>query len=965
MKRILHYICSEALRLKREEQGVIMAISLAVWMFLFVLICGVYTLGTTIQEREALQHASDAAAISAATIQADALSRMATINKAMSYTYMSMSRKQMDCILMEWLWLIDKRFREDEQACANWASVLFITRTVPVDLVTLIGCIWGILGANVGIFGIPPVDEVESCSLFPNGTPKNGRSYFCGVVQRKLEEIPPPRLQLGDLLGGRRRAEWLDWVRAGRPQRYKEVSTETGGTVLLNGRVTELSRFPITSIKDSIKTLKQGIASDKLLMRSLNSMYAQIHRSACESMERTVPMVLRQNLSAVFNQTELDKVYYSAKLPNGAWDPYQTSLIVQTGGDGTQGTSSNDQYAGNNGYFSTLSNIENDERLFLNMMGSVNCNINPVQGESAYTLNHLSSLTKYFMPPPASGNGGIFAFLQGNEHSTSGVDQWFVRGRPFYGNTPTYVRRDGGEGLQRVFWDTNANPQNEEFRGGGISLQGKGPTRGNHMVNLSNVAITHHGLVEDVLGELLSPLMRLLDIQPSVFNSGGDIRSCSQSEDSMALVADYEWWSAKWFCIAERETEETFLGVVIRYYYVCNGNHSFGFPKYYCGNSGKRNWRWLPPWRMGIPDQLEFMRNCDDIAMFDTIKITDAPPTGSPSFKGLPLKNCHGYEVEDGENYIFDVANGITKEFQVNSNIGNGTPRTKYRQCVIGARGGKPYIGGFSRIYADDREICKTRSPGEDDVKFDANGKLVDVDIYTGACAQPWILNERFFGTDGTITVAVAKRRANPFARLVGRIWDVEKTSPTSIGNPAGEPDKETYMWTMSSARAAFRQSEGAPLETAYRYLNPEAGNDCLSDSVKPGESGCVCGETAQRRLAKQWNLCTTYWEPVLLPVALADQYRAVDGRLLEEPWVGDPTKATSALWKLFFWDFKLSSADVAEDDHGGWQSLGQEEPKKIKDFLLITPPSNVKMERTENQKQELSILKLYEDRLL
>lgn len=912
MKRILHYICSEALRLKREDQGVIMAISLAVWMFLFVLICGVYTLGTTIQEREALQHASDAAAISAATIQADSLSRMATINKAMAYTYMSMGRKQMDCILMEWLWLINKRFREDERASRNWSQVLFLPPGEPaVDLITLIYRLIeyasGFIEVNIG-YG----SWRKKCKDCPLLRKENGRDHFCG----------------------------------------KDSAINQ---VLLNGRMTALSNFPITDVKESIKTfkesiktLKQGIASDKLLMRSLNSMYAQIHRSACESMERAVPMVLRQNLNAVFSQTELEQVYYSAKLPNGAWDPYQTSLIVQTGGDGTQGASSNDQYVGNNGYFSTLSNVENDERLFLNMMGSVNCNINPVQGESAYTLDHLSSLTDYFMPPPASGNGGIFAFLQGNEHSSSGADQWFVRGRPFYGNTPTYVRRDGGGGLQRVFWDSNANPQNGEFRGGGISLHGKGPTRGNHMMAFSlNVGGGQKGFMKKVLDMLLTSLMRLLDVQPSVMNAGGerDPRSCINAKQSMALVADYEWSSAKWVCIPWRKKKS--FG---RRRYYCQGLH-YAFPKYYCGESGDRKSRMFGSLGDLVTD-IPF-KTIPDMILIPPVKVVDT----------------HGYEDQDGDGKEcltpLSVGKALIHEIDANTQIGGGLKRHGFRSCAIGTMSRKPFIGGLSRIYADDREICKTRSPGEDDVKFDANGELVDVDIYTGACAQPWILNERFFGTDGTITVAVAKRRANPFARLVGRIWDVEKTSPTSIGNPAGEPDKETYMWTMSSARAAFRQSEGAPLETAYRYLNPEAGNDCLSDSVKPRESGCVCGETAQRRLAKQWNLCTTYWEPTLLPVALADQYRAVDGKLMEEPWVSDPMKATSALWKLFLWDFKQSSTDVAEDDYVGWQSLGQENPKMSNKFLLITPPSNVKMERPENQKQELSILKLYEDRLL
>ena len=897
MKRILHYICSEALRLKREDQGVIMAISLAVWMFLFVLICGVYTLGTTIQEREALQHASDAAAISAATIQADALSRMATINKAMSYTYMSMSRKQMDCILMEWLNLTKRRFSEDETAAKDWGQVLFICQPKPpVDFITfilrMIEAAVDFYHANCG-YDLPwKHHKCKNCPLVE-------KPHFCGVNQKR-------------------------------------------GFISINGREVRYSDIPDFS-SDSIEGLKASIVVDKTLIRALNGALAQVHRSACESMERSVPKILQQNLSTVFSAEEMKAIYYTAKLPNGEWNPY---MGVTDGG-----------------CFSALFNNENDERLFLGMMGEVQCNNLSTQGsgETSYWLNRRSSnsggeiviedtsVGDFFVTPPKQTGGWLAKLLNPIELSTVGADQWWVRGRPFYGNTPTYIRCEGDKGLQRIFWDSNANPASGEFRGGGIPLKGEGPTRANHLADVSyKGGANQSNFIADVVVDVVNTMGDFIDIKPSVVNIAGegDPRSCSAAKSSMALVADYEWTSGKWLCLVRKSSSGSRWRGTRRYYYHCRGRH-FGVPKYYCGHVGKRRHRMLTNGREGNANPLkpkdwyEIGKSVVEIGTKTIPDVILVPP--------LSADACHGYD--GSTKFIGNILKGIRTELSGNLRTGGGIPREAYESCALGFMTQNPFIGGCARVYADDKEICDFTYQGANDpgeTLGDPEKNIpTRVDIYAGACAQPWILNERFFGTDGTITVAVAKRRANPFAKVIDKVWDVEKTSPTSIGNPAGEPDKETYMWTMSSARAAFRQSEGAPLEIAYRYLNPEAGNDCLSDSVKPGETGCVCGETAQRRLAKQWNLCTTYWEPVLLPVALADQYRAIDGKWIEEPWVQQgPLYGISALWKFFYLDMKAVQSQTGEVNVDaselGWRSLGGGDPMVDPElnFLRIESPA-------------------------
>lgn len=107
------HLAREAKRLAREESGVALMLTLAVFLLLFVLCCGVYATGEIIRQRIELQNACDAAAYSASVVQADALSRMAVVNRAMSWTYIQMSREQMDYIAFSWLDLTSVRFWYD------------------------------------------------------------------------------------------------------------------------------------------------------------------------------------------------------------------------------------------------------------------------------------------------------------------------------------------------------------------------------------------------------------------------------------------------------------------------------------------------------------------------------------------------------------------------------------------------------------------------------------------------------------------------------------------------------------------------------------------------------------------------------------------------------------------------------------------------------------------------------------
>ena len=97
------------LKLVHGEEGVALVVTLALFMFLYVSCAGVYAVGRAVKDRIILQNAVDAAAYSAAVVQADYLSRIATINKAMAWNYVQFIKGQKNWISLSFL---DAVYRE-------------------------------------------------------------------------------------------------------------------------------------------------------------------------------------------------------------------------------------------------------------------------------------------------------------------------------------------------------------------------------------------------------------------------------------------------------------------------------------------------------------------------------------------------------------------------------------------------------------------------------------------------------------------------------------------------------------------------------------------------------------------------------------------------------------------------------------------------------------------------------------
>lgn len=118
----LDVLKAEIRRLRRDQSGIALMVTLSVFLLLYTVCAGVYAIGETVRQKVELQNACDAAAYSAAVVQADGLSRMAMINRAMSWTYVQLTNMQIDYITHKWMSLVTKRFGEDKAMCKNYNS---------------------------------------------------------------------------------------------------------------------------------------------------------------------------------------------------------------------------------------------------------------------------------------------------------------------------------------------------------------------------------------------------------------------------------------------------------------------------------------------------------------------------------------------------------------------------------------------------------------------------------------------------------------------------------------------------------------------------------------------------------------------------------------------------------------------------------------------------------------------------
>ena len=122
---MIRILKQKMIELAGDESGVALVFTLTVSLIIFLFGFAIYAVGETVRERMELQNAADAAAYSGALVQADTISRIAVINKAMSWNYVMMTRRQMDHIVDSWLNRVTmswNQYRAATQAYQNICS---------------------------------------------------------------------------------------------------------------------------------------------------------------------------------------------------------------------------------------------------------------------------------------------------------------------------------------------------------------------------------------------------------------------------------------------------------------------------------------------------------------------------------------------------------------------------------------------------------------------------------------------------------------------------------------------------------------------------------------------------------------------------------------------------------------------------------------------------------------------------
>ena len=421
MKKLLQNLWNRIKDLHRDARGFVLMSTLAIFLFLFVLCASIYAVGETIHQRIKLQNACDAAAYSAAVVQADGLSRMATVNRAMAWTYVQMTNRQMDYITCRWLKLTCKRFNEDKENAEAYAAQMIFALDKELGW-------WAILEAAL----TAPISVLldDTCDSGGGHSRKNeGHSWWCGTDENAKHHI---NLNTPN----------------GIPESISDGLERVAGSVVNMLTTYERISAVVNSFPEAL--LGELIDSDKNNIAVLNKTLSTINTQMNISMRVTAENVLKNMLKDDrLSKKELEDYYISIHIPSGE-NPYGDMKDVS---------------AVPKSYFSPMHNTEAEEMLFLGMGKT----------QSATLPEHFPT----FPPPPQKGGYGLDQwFIRGrgiyvakssaaDEKVTQNAEHCFAKqtASSFDGKSSGAVdgnvrlygteRSEGALGIQRVYKDAN------------------------------------------------------------------------------------------------------------------------------------------------------------------------------------------------------------------------------------------------------------------------------------------------------------------------------------------------------------------------------------------------------------------------------------------------------------------------------------------------------------------------------
>ncbi len=924
----------ETVRLGRDESGVAVMFVLCMFLFLFALCTSVWFFGENVRRKAELQNACDAAAYSASVVQADGLSRMAVVNRAMAWSYIQMTKMQMDYITLRWLELTRERFERDRRNTEKTSSNPF--EGILKMMGNLAGYwtlndIWdkipGHQLAETGIdLGFLVVKGGLNCRHDTHNEPNDSKGNGSYIGFRGM---------FGD--GGNH----IGCVRLNSPPRdidgeqlYVPVSSQdaTGGDMSIEGLLDDLhARYGEKGaiLKPQILILKNSIIT-------CNALLPLINRQMATAIEETAVKTLYENLPRT-NDGQVDpKVLrdYHWMVSGGVSRPPAQYPV----GFGATNAVSETTIAAAGSYFSGLRNTEEDEMLFLNMADGL---------PDIFGPNGQVRLVDYFSDPSTTPYKSAVA---------AGLDQWFIRCDPNESaiSDQVVVNRDFKtvpSGIVRAYKNANY----DEGSSGASLLQkglagfGSGIHRGNYVSEITDdlrneVTTKVFNPVKNVLAvkgpselidpgkkpkkprfgvslsylkkrakweaktkmkeflastldapvkAILAPVVKLLgraneltgrfitqvtslDVEPSCINDRlRFVDQCANVRDTTGLVSEYEWASAYWFCHwISLHIHLIIINVDFEY---CA--HPFvPIAAMHGGRKGTDSY--VDDWGSEM-FCMPFQWIMPEIAMFrgdkGKTRVGDIDDNGYRSnFISIDTdmpeacNGAHKYQPVVGWTY-----NGLRSNYLMKSLV---------------------------RIYGDDAAI------------YD--------ECYQGVPSRPWVLNENFFKGAGTIVVGVARKQRNIFAEIME---DVASPSIYSAFTPA---DSRQHFVALAAGRAGYSPRTGSgtangadsvnnpawwrnfrkdPLRRyEVRYdavldkrlgvmghpLLPEVEGLSSEDHrllEQVGRIGCVCGtENTTKRLRRQWNLSQTDWDGVLLPLRHAHATHTAYDSFGEDP-LGEP----------------------------------------------------------------------------
>lgn len=467
LKNLFTNIWKQIAGLRKDCRGFVVMSTLAIFLFLFVLCASIYAVGETIHQRIKLQNACDAAAYSAAVVQADGLSRMAVVNRAMAWSYVQMTNRQMDYITYRWLKLTCKRFKEDSDNAKAYAAQL----TLCID--KELGA-WAILEALITAV----VDRIFNldCST-GNGHERDvadGRAWWCGLKYGMDRQIS---LNVNE--------GFMDAAQSSLTEQFLTLD------------IIETTINAIGKVIDSSSTegnpegwgywLGKLIDHDKKNIYRMNQTLERINTQMEISMKMTAENVLKAMLkdNRYDSKSVLQDYYISIHIPH-AENPYNAE---------------NENYS----FFSPLHNTEADEMLFLNMRSTNYAGKKLHQhfpvllgGDAiAYGLDQwfIRGMGKYHHSRKDTKNDSLEEKAKQERIANDECCYKSQETKSFDGKNSAWVvnteserirllgtqRKDGVLGIQRVYKDSNLNES-------GAGIFGNKNDRGNHLIDLSAIA---------------------------------------------------------------------------------------------------------------------------------------------------------------------------------------------------------------------------------------------------------------------------------------------------------------------------------------------------------------------------------------------------------------------------------------------------------------------------------------------